>query len=318
MKQNKNALYALAAVLTMSTAVAGIAMADADIEVKAYTPPVIAAPEPIVPAPQPVYIKEEVEQVVVEQPQPVVVEPAPMPCTSPAQDCFVAPQPAPVVEPAPMPCASPAQDCFVAPQPAPIPVAEPEPQPEIVRTGVPCDGPEEECNRVPPADKDGSLFPGGKCSHCTDSEKPAPQPMAQAAPQPAPFVYTGIPCDADDEDCEYVPDPDKDGSLFPGGECSNCTRKKVKVPGTCNRCARQAERRLELRNYVPYTPVVYEAMQRNCCQMAPIALDHVDFRIKKKGVDGPYTSRLGNYRFRIFGCRRFFTIDMPAVGSVDR
>ena len=68
--------------------------------------------------------------------------------------------------------------------------------------------------------------------------------------------------------------------------------------------ARQ-QRQLELRNYVPYTPVVYEAMQHNCCQMAPIALDHVDFRIRKKGVDGPYSSRLGNYRFRIFGCRRF-------------
>lgn len=306
MKQNKNALYALAAVLTMSTAVAGIAMADADIEVKAYTPPVIAAPEPIVPAPQPVYIKEEVKPIVVEQVQKVVAEPQPVVVNTVYVEEAVQAQP--VVET--VPCNRPAHDCNMVVQPMPVqpaPMVAPQPEP-VANTSAPCDGPEEECNRVPPADKDGSLFPGGKCSHCTDSKKetePAPQPVAQAASQPEPFVYTGIPCDDDDEDCEYVPSPDKDGSLFPGGECSSCTRKKVKVPGTCNRCARQAERRLELRNYVSYTPVVYEAMQRNCCQMAPIALDHVDFRIKKKGVDGPYTSRLGNYRFRIFGCRRF-------------
>ena len=46
-------------------------------------------------------------------------------------------------------------------------------------------------------------------------------------------------------------------------------------------------------------------MQHNCCALAPLALDHVDFRIKNNGIDGPYSSRLGNYRFRIFGCRRF-------------
>lgn len=37
---------------------------------------------------------------------------------------------------------------------------------------------------------------------------------------------------------------------------------------------------------------------------APIALDHVDFRIKKGRKYEQYDTKLGNYRFRIFGCRR--------------
>ncbi len=95
---------------------------------------------------------------------------------------------------------------------------------------------------------------------------------------------------------------DKDGSLFPGGPCKRCSKQKARVPGMCNRCA---ARRTELVNYVPYTPVVPEAMKRNCCKMAPIALEHVDFRIRNNEGDGPFSSHLGNYRFRIFGCRRF-------------
>ncbi len=37
---------------------------------------------------------------------------------------------------------------------------------------------------------------------------------------------------------------------------------------------------------------------------APIQLDHVDFRIKKGRKYEQYDTKLGNYRFRIFGCRR--------------
>lgn len=119
---------------------------------------------------------------------------------------------------------------------------------------------------VPPKDRDGSLFPGGSCKSCAK---------------------------------------DKDGSLFGGAPCEGCSKENSMVPGPCSQCeARQAEV-IALRNYIPYTPVVYEAVQKNCCQMGTIALDHVDFRIKNKGIDGPYSSKLGNYRFRIFGCRRF-------------
>ena len=116
-------------------------------------------------------------------------------------------------------------------------------------------------------DRDGSLFPGGPCKNCS-----------------------------------------KDGSLFPGGPCKSCSKDGSLFPGPCKKCE---ERRIEyvsssaIQNYVMYTPVVYEAMHRDCCAMAPLALDHVDFRIKNTGIDGPYSSHVGNYRFRIFGCRRF-------------
>lgn len=119
---------------------------------------------------------------------------------------------------------------------------------------------------VPAPDKDGSLFPGGKCPNC-DKE-------------------------------------DKDGSLFPGGSCKRCTKRQVQVPGPCQRCQMRQVQYVSLRNQVPYTPVIPEAVQANCCQMAPIALDHVDFRITGNNKDGYYNNKLGNYRFRIFGCRR--------------
>ncbi len=37
--------------------------------------------------------------------------------------------------------------------------------------------------------------------------------------------------------------------------------------------------------------------------LPPLQLEWVDFRIKK-AVTKTYSRRLGNYRFRIFGCRR--------------
>ena len=118
-------------------------------------------------------------------------------------------------------------------------------------------------------DKDGSLFPGGPCKTCS-----------------------------------------KDGSLFPGGACKSCSKDGSLFPGPCKKCAERKEEMVVqatpvIQNYIPYTPVIYEAIQRDCCRMAPLALDHVDFRIKNYGIDGPYSNRLGNYRFRIFGCRRF-------------
>ncbi|MBP5215607.1 MAG: hypothetical protein J6039_03510 [Alphaproteobacteria bacterium] len=115
--------------------------------------------------------------------------------------------------------------------------------------------------------KDGSLFPGGDCPSCHPK--------------------------------------DKDGSLFPGGDCKRCSKQNKAVPGPCNVCEERRIEQVELRNYIPYTPALTEAMYRECCQMAPISLEYVDFRIKNNGADGPYHSKLGNYRFRIFGCRRF-------------
>ncbi len=115
------------------------------------------------------------------------------------------------------------------------------------------------------SDKDGSLFPGGDCPNCGKNKN------------------------------------DRDGSLFPGGACKNCTKDGSLFPGTCQKC--EVKQR-NIRNYIPYTPIVYEAVARNCCQMAPISLSHVDFRIKRGDLNN-YSEKLGNYRFRIFGCRRY-------------
>ena len=120
---------------------------------------------------------------------------------------------------------------------------------------------------APQNDRDGSLFPGGACTNCDTK--------------------------------------DKDGSLFPGGPCVSCTKDGSLFPGPCKKCAERQPERIKIKNYVPYTPVVYDAVARNCCAMAPLSLAHVDFRIKKNGSDGPYSTKLGNYRFRIFGCRRY-------------
>ena len=39
-------------------------------------------------------------------------------------------------------------------------------------------------------------------------------------------------------------------------------------------------------------------------QFAPVKLEYVDFRIRKGRQYDEYSNKLGNYRFRIFGCRR--------------
>lgn len=130
----------------------------------------------------------------------------------------------------------------------------------------------------PQNDRDGSLFPGGSCASCDNN--------------------------------------DKDGSLFPGGPCVSCTKDGSLFPGPCKKCAEREPERIKIKNYVPYTPVVYEATLRHCCQMAPLSLAHVDFRIKNNGADEPYRTKLGNYRFRIFGCRRFDKEAMLNKGRV--
>lgn len=126
-------------------------------------------------------------------------------------------------------------------------------------------------------DRDGSLYPGTPCPTCNSG--------------------------------------DKDGSIFPGVSCSACTRDGSLFPGPCRRCAQRISHMNNIKNYVPYTPVVFEATLRHCCEMAPLALAHVDFRIKKGTIDAPYSSKLGNYRFRIFGCRR---IDKEATLNKGR
>ncbi len=114
-------------------------------------------------------------------------------------------------------------------------------------------------------DKDGSLFPGGPC-----------------------------------KDCDNGP-IDKDGSLFPGGPCVTCHNSgPLFDTGPCETCEQPKPR---VANYlVPYTPYIYQAVARNCCAMAPLFLEHVDFNLSDSS---DYGEKLGNYRFRIFGCRRY-------------
>lgn len=110
--------------------------------------------------------------------------------------------------------------------------------------------------------KDGSMFPGGKCTTCNPDSK--------------------------------------DGSIFPGGSCVNC-------PTTCcNKVAPKPKAKPNVVNYeVAYDDEIYMSVHRQCKDFAPITLEYVDFRIKKGKKFEPYSTKLGNYRFRIFGCRRF-------------
>lgn len=124
-----------------------------------------------------------------------------------------------------------------------------------------------------PADKDGSIFPGGSCENCKDPD-------------------------------------DKDGSIFPGGSCERCQAKSGKkvriVEGVQQRrCSTCPTPEFKTRNYVFAQPrYKSNAADRNCCDLAPFTLKHVDFKLNNQSSYSPYSSHVGNYRFRIFGCRR--------------
>ena len=124
---------------------------------------------------------------------------------------------------------------------------------------------------------------------------------------------------------EFCPDcpPDKDGSIFPGGSCENCDHPKSDkavriVDGTrvkhCPDCPMPV---FETRNY-PLAQPRYKsnAVNRNCCDLAPFALTHVDFRLQNQEGYNPYANHVGNYRFRIFGCRRYSKKAMLNHGRV--
>lgn len=128
-----------------------------------------------------------------------------------------------------------------------------------------------------PADKDGSIFPGGSCENCGSAEV-----------------------------------TDKDGSIFPGGSCDRCSAsrksdKKVRiVDGPKKRvCPSCPQPEFRTKNYVFAQPrYKSDAANRNCCDLASFALTHVDFKLNNQEGYNPYSGHVGNYRFRIFGCRR--------------
>ena len=98
-------------------------------------------------------------------------------------------------------------------------------------------------------------------------------------------------------ECTSCNPKDKDGSIFPGGSCVNCPTTK---------CVNCEPKKPAVRNYeVAYDDEIYKSVYRDCKNFAPITLEYVDFRIKKGRQYTPYSTKLGQYRFRIFGSRRF-------------
>ena len=97
----------------------------------------------------------------------------------------------------------------------------------------------------------------------------------------------------------------KDGSMFPGGPCKRCKDthpcpkcKKKKPEEPCKSCPKVEPK-------APFIVQYEEIEERKCENLAPFMLGHVDFRLKNAFNSNPSREKLGNYNFRIFGCRRF-------------
>lgn len=203
----------------------------------------------------------------------------------------------------------------------------------------------------PPADKDGSLFPGGPCRNCHKTG-----PLIDTGPcdrcyDNGPLIDTGpcdrcyddgalfntpcdrcyddgalidTPCDRCYDDgalidtpCEACEEPAPEIIMQP--ECDLCAQPiieetepqplcdvcadpaivpaPVPVPAPIPACAAQ-------KPASPHDAPIVQAMDKNCCSMAPIWLDYVDFNLSQNEDTG-IKNHVGNYRFRIFGCRRY-------------
>ena len=105
-----------------------------------------------------------------------------------------------------------------------------------------------------------------------------------------------------------------EGPIFGDNDCTRrtCggamfgpqTCKRIKLP--CEDCGDQpkpVKPRPHIKHYVTLEEDIFQTIHHRCGDFAPLQLEWVDFRIKK-GRDRTYSRRLGNYRFRIFGCRR--------------
>ena len=126
--------------------------------------------------------------------------------------------------------------------------------------------------------KGGSILNVGSCSRCSKDGS----------------MFPGGPC----KRCN------KDGSFFPGGSCKNCDAhpcpkcKKEKAEKPCKNCPKVAPK-------APFIVEYEEIAEHKCENLAPFMLGHVDFRLKNAFNSNPSKEKLGNYNFRIFGCRRF-------------
>ncbi len=88
-------------------------------------------------------------------------------------------------------------------------------------------------------------------------------------------------------------------------------KTKYKRNCGCKRCdaPKKVEKPVE-KTYVPKIKNVSEVLQayddihHECKNFAPLSFEYVDFRLKNDGIFDSFKAKLGNYRFRIFGCRR--------------
>lgn len=93
----------------------------------------------------------------------------------------------------------------------------------------------------------------------------------------------------------------------------NCNCEKPK--STCDNCEKKPRTKVYVKNYNPNDNEAYSYIHRGCQDFAPISFEYVDFRIKTSNKYEAYSNKLGNYRFRIFGCRR---ADKEAYLNVGR
>lgn len=162
-----------------------------------------------------------------------------------------------------------------------------------------------------PSDKDGSLFPGGPCKNCHSSGPLIDTGPCERCYNSGPLVDTG-PCErcydsgplVDTGPCERCYDS---GPLVDTGPCERCYDNGPLVDtGPCEKCEEPAPVTCpctQPQYAISYNDYVVQAMARDCCAMAPLYLEHVDFNLLSDGAS--IKNKMGNYRFRIFGCRRF-------------
>jgi len=172
----------------------------------------------------------------------------------------------------------------------------------------------------PPADKDGSLFPGGPCKNCHKTGPLIDTGPCERCYDNGPLFDAG-PCERcydegpliDAGPCDRCYD---NGALIDTGPCEKCKEPEpeVFVEPVCTICEEPAPEPVpvcpvcetpKLVNYaVTYNDFVVQAMKKDCCAMAPIYLDYVDFNLAQDD-ESATQNKMGNYRFRIFGCRRY-------------
>ena len=122
----------------------------------------------------------------------------------------------------------------------------------------------------------------------------------------------------------------EDNSIFPGQGCGtpankcdkdNCKQTVAVKAAPCTRAGNCPAKRQVMatevetpdtirynfvRNYIQRPRRdVYASIHQKCGKYAPIQLEWVEFRLNEEDINGSMAQKLGNYRFRIFGCRRF-------------